>query len=75
MLQTQFSRPSADALNTHLSGGGSVQVTTYLRSTIYTAKHAGMFFERGDNLYVKRGRYADCLSTGNRLLVSVRLSK
>lgn len=65
-----------DRLNAHLQAGGAVQVTTYTRSTIYTAPHAGWFTtDTAGDLYVRRGRTRDCLSCGGRLLVGVRLSR
>lgn len=70
---TTKSRPTADELNAHLANGGTVQITTYLRSTLYARKHAGWFSERGGSLHVQSGRRHDCLSIGDRLLVGVRL--
>jgi hypothetical protein len=67
-------RPSADRLNAVLAAGGTVVVATYLRATQYRSRHAGMFFERGGALYVRRGRSADCLSIGDRLLVALRIA-
>jgi hypothetical protein len=69
------SRPTADALNAHLASGGIVQVTTYLRSTIYSRKHAGWFSEHEGSLHVRHGRTCNRLSTGERLLVSVRTGR
>ena len=66
-------RPTADELNAHLAGGGCVVVATHLRHTHYLPKHAGVFEDRRGTLYVRRGRGADCLSIGNRLLVGIRL--
>ncbi len=66
--------PSADALNAHLSAGGMVQVSTYLRSTIYKAKHAGMFYNAGNgDLRVKHGRGSVCLGSKSMLLVGITL--
>ena len=64
----------ADELNNHLAGGGTVIVTTHMRATEYSKKHAGWFSmtSKGD-LQVNHGRGNNCLSIGNRLLVSVRL--
>lgn len=66
---------NANELNEHLASGGVVQVTTYLRSTLYTRKHAGWFEQRNGSLYVRRGRKFDCLSIGDRLLVGIRLGR
>lgn len=63
----------ADKINKHLELGGTVIVATYLRTWQYDKKHAGMFFMKGDNLHVKRGKSNDCLSHGKNLLVSIKL--
>ena len=65
----------ADKINNHLKSGGAIQVSTYLKSTIYRQKHAGMFKMSGKNLMVQRGRKFDQLSIGERILVSIRFSK
>lgn len=64
----------AEALNAHLEAGGAVQVTTYLRSTLYRGQpFAGWFtVDQAGELYVKRGRTRDCLSCAGRLLVGIR---
>lgn len=74
-MQANNSTINADTLNAHLSAGGRVQVTTYLRSTVYTAKHAGWFrMSRCGCLHVRRSiTRSDCLSIGDRLLVGIRL--
>lgn len=68
--------PTAVELNAHLAKGGAVQVTTYGRSTIYKARHAGMFTDGADgSLYVARGRSKDRLATPTLgAAVSIRLS-
>ncbi len=68
---------NADTLNAHLTAGGFVQVTTYLRSTLYGPKHVGWFTNGSDGcLYVRQGRGKACLSlTNGRLLVGIRLSR
>lgn len=72
--ETTFERPTADYINDWLRNGGCVRVGTYLRYTDYKPKHAGMFTEGRDGcLYVARGKSRDCLSSGQRLLVSLRL--
>ena len=76
MEQATAKMPTGDTLNAHLAAGGSVQVSTYAKSTIYSPKHAGMFKTGKDgNLYVQRGKHWDCLSYGGQFLaVSIRLS-
>lgn len=55
---------------------GVVQVTTYLRSTLYKSKHAGMFFLTKDgNLAVKQGKGAVRLSCAGVLGVSVQIGQ
>jgi len=65
----------AAKINAHLEAGGVVQVTTYLRSTVYNAKHTGWFYERGGELFVRRGRSADCLSCAGRPAVGIRFGR
>lgn len=65
----------AEQINSHLEQGGIVQVTTYLKSTLYRPKHAGMFFMRGENLHVKHGRGSNQLSIGERVLVGIRFGR
>ena len=68
-----MTRPSAETLNAILADGGRVQVSTYLRATLYGKRHAGFFFESASgNLYVRHGRSSCCLSFGERLLVAIR---
>ena len=62
----------ADKINSHLSDGGVVQVTTCAKSWIYKTKHAGWFSMVGKSLYVRHGRSKNCLSCGDRLLVGIR---
>ena len=64
---------TAQSLNDHLKAGGAVLIGTYGRSTVYTAKHAGAFTQRGDELHVKRGKSTDCLGKGHMLYVAIRL--
>ena len=69
-------QPTADALNQHLREGGVVQVSTYLRSTLYRQKHAGMFYEAANgDLRVKSGNSSVCLATTSTLLVHIRLGR
>ena len=66
----------AAKINAHLSAGGAVMVCTHLRSTVYRAKHAGMFSaaDNGD-LRVRHGRGSVCLGTAKLgLMVAVRFS-
>lgn len=62
----------AEVLNAKLKAGGVVQVTTCAKSTLYNSKHAGWFFSKGGNLYVKHGKGSVCLSFGSQLLVGIR---
>ncbi len=49
-------------IKSHLAAGHTIQITTYLRVTRYTAKHAEMFRVDGTNaLVVQRGRHWDCI--------------
>lgn len=68
---------SAATINDHLERGGFVQITTYTRSTVYSRKNAGQFFDRDGNTFVRRGRKSvDCLTMmGGRWLVGIRFSK
>ncbi len=66
---------TAAKLNEHLSNGGFVQVTTYLKSTVYTPKHVGWFFEKSDGLYVKYGKGSNYLGPIGKPYVGIRLSK
>ncbi len=40
---------------------GVVQITTYLKSTVYTHKHRAMFVLRASGVHVQRGRNWDCI--------------
>lgn len=46
----------AQAINDHLMAGGSVAVGNYIRVTVYTRRHAGMFRARANHVEVRRGR-------------------
>ena len=65
---------NASTINAHLEAGGMVQVTTYLKSWVYSAKHAGMFFDRNGSTFVRRGKSSDQLSIKDRFLVGIRFS-
>ena len=65
----------ADKINAHLAGGGIVQVSTYLRSTLYSAKHAGWFETIKGSLYVQHGRSKNRLSHGDHVLVGIRFGR
>ena len=63
-----------EEIRNHLLSGGAVQITTYLRSTVYKTKHADMFrIGNSGALYVQRGENLDCIGTSNGMLVGVRL--
>jgi hypothetical protein len=67
---------TAEKLNAHLAAGGIVQVTTYLKSTIYDSRHSGWFTENGKGeLFVRRGKSRDCLGAVDRPIVSIRLGR
>ena len=68
---------SAKELNEHLSKGGSVQVSTYTKNTVYTGpKWSHLFATSKDgNLIMKKGMRWETLSNKNGLLVSIRKSK
>jgi len=74
-MNTETTQTMADKLNSVLHGDGVVQVTTYLKSTLYTKKHAGMFSMRGDSLYVQHGKSINRLSHGKQMLVGVRTGR
>lgn len=44
-----------------LKEGRRVQVSTYLKSTVYDERHIGMFRATEKSLYVQRGRAWDCI--------------
>jgi hypothetical protein len=48
-------------IKAHLASSHTIQITTYLRATRYTAKHADMFRLDGNALVVQRGRHWDCI--------------
>jgi hypothetical protein len=67
---------SAERLNGHLQSGGIVQVSTYLRSTLYRQKHAGWFYEDSAGmLRVKSGNRSLCLGRPDKPLVDIRLGR
>jgi len=65
---------TADTLNQHLTGGGTVLIGTYARCTRYARRHAGMFVQRPDGLYVQHGRSYDYLGPADRPYVAIRLA-
>ena len=44
------------AIQSHLAAGGRVQVSTHTRSTVYTAKHAGLFSATRSDVNVQQGK-------------------
>ena len=62
----------AEVLNSTLTKGGIVLVSTCEVSRTYRQKHAGYFFVKGGNLHVKHGRTSHCISCGERLMVGVK---
>lgn len=49
-------RKTVSAIKSHLAAGRMVQVTTHLRATRYSAKHAEMFVAKKDGVYVQNGK-------------------
>lgn len=62
----------ATQINNHLASGGVVQITTYLKSWLYTSKHVGWFKMINGNLHVANGNKLNRLSNGDNVLVSIR---
>ncbi len=66
MIANRFAR-FADArrkvawIHKMLADGKSVMVSTYTKSTCYTAKHAGMFRASKSGAFVQTGRRWDCI--------------
>lgn len=57
------------AIKKHLAAGGRVQVSTHTRSTVYTAKHEGMFSCGKTGVYVQAGKQkVDIFYTSIRLI-------
>ena len=48
-------------INEALGSGATVQLTTALQVTRYTAKHAGMFRATRTGAYVQHGKRWDCI--------------
>ena len=71
-MTTTATETMADKINRHLESDGAIQVTTYMKSTIYTKKHVGWFRMIGENLFVNRGRTKDCLSIDGKVIVGIR---
>lgn len=66
----------ADELNEVLQHNGKVQISTYCKATLYSKRHAGMFFMRGENLCVKYGaKGSNQITIGDTYLVSVQHTK
>ena len=61
----------ADKINSLLTSGKSVTVSTMTNAVRYTAKHAGWFRMNGENLEVRHGRGWNKLSIGRCLLVKI----
>ena len=62
---------NAANLNAHLTAGGTVYVSTMTRITKYTKRHAGMFVDGADGLYVQHGKSRLYLGRPDRLLVGI----
>lgn len=64
---------NADTLNAFLAAGKTVYVSTYGHHIKYTKRHAGMFFTRNGDLYVKSGNTSNCLTHSNGRFLMVRI--
>lgn len=65
-----------EKINKALGDGGTIIVATYGMATQYTKKHLGWFTVGNDgSLYVRYGKRKNCLSIGDRLLVSIKAYK
>lgn len=63
----------AEKLNSALSSGRAVYVSTCTKITKYTRAHAGAFFMSSGDLYVRHGKKSLCLSMGDILLVKIQI--
>ena len=59
-------RRTVATINAHLSKGGVVTVSNYMRSTQYGAKHADWFTCSKTSLYVRHGKGRVCID-GNAI--------
>ena len=50
-----------EAIMAALIAGKTVQVSTHLRATRYTAKHHDLFFVNRTGVYVRNGKRTDCI--------------
>jgi hypothetical protein len=54
----------------HLQAGGAVQITTYTKSWVYSAKHATWFTATKDGVFVQQGKGRVCIH-----LASIRFGR
>lgn len=68
---------TADSLNAHLESDGVVQISTYLKSTLYTKKHAGWFTSDATGaIFVRHGRGKNRLTLSNgHFCVAIRTGR
>ena len=66
----------ANEIKTHLESGGVVQITTYMKSTIYTVDHAEWFSEDSNgSTFVRHGRGKVQLTIGTKALVGIKFGR
>lgn len=61
----------SEQINEALNSGIAIIVSTHMKATRYTKKHSGLFFMKGDSLYVKNGKSSLQLSIGSMMLVKI----
>lgn len=67
---------TATDLNTHLSNGGAVRVSTMAHATVYDTRHSGAFSEDAKGiLYVKHGNRSLRLGPTKQPYVGIQLSR
>lgn len=59
--QWHQARRKLAAIRQALQDGCTIMVSTHLKATQYTAKHADMFKATKSGLYVRRGKNWDCI--------------
>lgn len=60
-LRWYQARRKLAAIQQALQDGCTIMVSTHLKATQYTAKHADMFKATRTGLFVKRGKHWDCI--------------
>lgn len=64
-LRWQKARKQFAFIMETLKAGKTVQVTTNLKATRYSAKHSDLFVCKKDGLYVRRGKGMDFIGWAN----------